>query len=82
MIVDFEFDTEEQVYYCIPNSWNGKLSIKQGKIFGFSCFDKQGKLDKRVNFREYNGVPIEYVKRTLEEVETVIEELNGRFYFD
>jgi hypothetical protein len=79
MVIDFKFNIGDKIYFVGLYKMAYTYAVEEGNIFGFQVIQgKNHNLDIRVNTRQYNGIPMEWVFLTKEDADKKCVELNER----
>ncbi|MCM1992536.1 hypothetical protein [Oceanirhabdus seepicola] len=78
MIVDFEYEINDEAYCILIKNSNNIAYVNKGKIEGFEVSLINMKPVKKVKFNKYfKPIPLHNIFRTIEEAEDRADELNG-----
>jgi len=78
MNIELPFEFGEHVYYVALDGLAKRVYLAEGNIFGYSVYKRKGEIDIRVNFKNDNGVEIDFVSGNKQKIENKVDEINKR----
>ena len=78
MTVNFPFDIGEWVYYAESNF--PIFCIRKSTVFGYTVVKKNGTIEKYVDFKKANRIPLKNVSKEESVIREMVAEFNERYF--